>query len=401
MKVLLFYLIEHNDYFDRPGLYGEHGRGYEDNSQRFAFFSKAVLAACQLIDFKVDIIHCHDWQTALVPYYLRIDECRNAFFSKTGTVLTIHNAAYQQHTDSSQMDALGIAWRYFNSACFEDSNQINLLKGGIAFADRITTVSPTYAEELLTETGGHGLVDSFRRRHRDLSGILNGCDYRHWDPAIDELIPAIYCPDSLHGKAVCKSALQDRLHLPVDDGRPVFGMVSRLAEQKGFSFLLPALQRFLHEDVQLIILGSGDQGIATELQWFSERYPDKCRFINGFDNSLAHWIEAGSDFFLMPSLFEPCGLNQMYSLKYGALPIVRSVGGLKDTVDGYTEAGDKGTGFVFDQPDDHDFIMCLYQALDVYKDSHTFRKMQQNAMGRAFTWDASANAFCDIYRSIH
>ncbi|WP_263082026.1 glycogen synthase GlgA [Endozoicomonas sp. Mp262] len=398
---IVVYLIEHNDYFHRAGLYGEHGQGYGDNSQRFAFFSKAVLAACQLIDFSPDVIHCHDWQTALLPYYLKVDECKTPFFNNTGTVLTIHNAAYQQHTGSHLMDELGIAWRYFNAACFEDCGQINLLKGGIAFADRVTTVSPTYAEELLTEEGGHGLVDSFRRRHRDLYGILNGCDYRHWDPATDELIPATFSKEVMQGKAVCKSALQDRLNLPVDDGKPVFGLVSRLADQKGFSFLMPALQRILRENIQLVLLGSGDRAIAEELQWFAERYPDKCRFINGFDNGLAHWIEAGSDFFLMPSLFEPCGLNQMYSLKYGTLPIVRAVGGLKDTVEAYGDKGEQGTGFVFEQPCAPDLIACLYRALRVYGDARIFRQLQQNAMSQTFTWEESAAAYCDIYHSIN
>jgi len=394
------YLIEHHDYFDRPGLYAQNGEGYSDNSQRFAFFSKAILKSCQLLDFSPDIIHCHDWQTALLPYYLKTDECCNSFFDKTKSVLTIHNAAYQQHTDSHQLDNLGIAWRYFNSACFEDHNQINLLKGGIAFADRITAVSPSYAEELMTEIGGHGLVDSFRRRYSDFSGILNGCDYRYWNPETDKLIPALFSCDEMHGKAVCKCALQDRFNLPVEDGVPLFGIVSRLAEQKGFSYLIPALQSFLSNDVQLIILGSGDEGIAKNLQLFAELYKDKCRFVNGFDNVLAHWIEAGSDFFLMPSLFEPCGLNQMYSLKYGSLPVVRSVGGLKDTVDSYSELGDQGTGFMFSLPNDHALLLCLNQALDVYKNPQVFKKMQRNAMNRAFTWDNAAAVFCELYRAI-
>ncbi|MDD7805586.1 MAG: glycogen synthase GlgA [Endozoicomonas sp. (ex Botrylloides leachii)] len=398
---IAIYLIEHHDFFGRDGLYGMHGEGYDDNSQRFAFFSKAVLEACLLIDVRPDVIHCHDWQTALLPYYLRIHEGNNLFFQNTATVLTIHNAAYQQHTDPAQMDALGIAWRYFNDACFEDHQKINLLKGGIAFADKITTVSPNYAEELLTELGGHGLTDSFRRRHSDLSGILNGCDYRHWDPSIDELIPELYSKDALQGKHVCKRLLQERMHLTVDNRCPVYGVVSRLTDQKGFSFLLPALQKFLHKNIQVVVLGSGDQKIATELQWLSQRYPEKCRFINGFDNELAHWIEAGSDFFLMPSLFEPCGLNQMYSLKYGALPIVRAVGGLLDTVEGYDEAGENGTGFIFELPDAHDLVSCLYKTLTIYEQPKIYKKMQQNAMSQRFTWNAAADAYCDIYRSIH
>lgn len=398
---IVVYFIEHDDYFDRPGLYGEPGHGYNDNSLRFAFFCKATLAACLLADFKPDIIHCHDWPTALLPYYLKVDEYTGHFFKETATVLTIHNAAYQQHCPREQLDDLGIAWRYFNPACFEDYGRINLLKGGIAFADKITTVSPSYSEELLTEEGSHGLVESFRRRHRDFCGILNGCDYRHWDPACDPLIPAPFSAEALAGKAVCKKALQQRLQLPVADHIPVFGLVSRLTEQKGFSFLMPALQRLLHKDVQLVLLGSGDRKIARELQWFSERYASKCRFIEGFDNTLAHWIEAGSDFFLMPSLFEPCGLNQMYSLKYGALPIVRAVGGLKDTVAGFADREELATGFTFELPQAQELIACLYQALRVYHNTQLFRRLQQNAMKQTFTWEDSTKNYFDVYRSIN
>lgn len=205
----------------------------------------------------------------------------------------------------------------------------------------------------------------------------------------------------MHGKAVCKASLQDKLNFPVDSSIPLFGVVSRLAEQKGFAFLLPILQRFLSADIQLVILGSGEDWIARELQRLSGSHKDKCHFVNGFDNALAHWIEASCDFFLMPSLFEPCGLNQMYSLRYGCLPIVRAVGGLKDTVESYTTMGSEGTGFMFDQPDERDLIDCLQQALDVYKQPLIFERMQQNAMARSFSWDNTATSFGKLYSSLH
>lgn len=394
------YFIQHDEFFGRSGIYGEGGNGYHDNSRRFAFFSKAVLEASRILGFQPDIIHCHDWQAALVPYYLRVYECGNPFFANTRTVLTIHNAAYQQKTDVAQIDSLSIAWRYYNPACFEDFGMINILKGGIAFADKINTVSPQYARELLTPLGSHGLMESFQRRETDFSGILNGCDYDQWNPETDALIPIHFSRDNLAGKADCKMALQDRMGLPVDRNKPVYGLVSRLAEQKGFDYLIPALWRFLQNDVQVVMLGSGDAHTSAALDELARAFPDKCRFFNGFENQLAHWIEAGSDFFLMPSLFEPCGLNQIYSLKYGTLPIVRRVGGLSDTVSGYWEHGDQGTGFVFNSTDPNELFDCLQTSLHVYYQSGEFARMQHNAMGKSFTWEQAADAYCSVYHSV-
>lgn len=394
------YLIEYNDFFQREGIYGSDGQGYDDNSRRFAFFCKAVLETCQIIEFQPDVIHCHDWQTALLPYYLKVDECSNPFFQSTGSLLTIHNAAYQQHTDLDQLESLGIGWRYFNPACFEDHGQINLLKGGVAFADRINTVSPGYARELLTPLGSHGLMESFLRREKDFSGILNGCDYDQWNPETDPLIPAPFSRSDLSGKAVCKAALQDRMGLPVVADKPLYGLVSRLAEQKGFAFLIPALWRFLQEDVQVVLLGSGDAGMARELEQLAHHFPEKCRFYNGFDNGLAHQIEAGCDFFLMPSLFEPCGLNQIYSLKYGTLPIVRRTGGLADTVSGYERYGSEGTGFSFDDPSPESLLESLRLSLNVYRQPSEFNPLRDNAMIQNFDWKTASDHYCDVYRSI-
>ena len=394
------YFIEYDEFFGRGGIYGEGGQGYHDNSRRFAFFSKAVLETCRILGFKPDIVHCHDWQTALLPYYLRVDECGNPFFAETRSLLTIHNAAYQQKTDASQMDSLGIGWRYFNPACFEDFGMINILKGGIAFADKINTVSPQYARELLTPLGSHGLMENFKRRETDLSGILNGCDYSQWNPETDALIPAHFSRANRSGKNECKTALQQRMGLPVDGGKPVYGLVSRLAEQKGFDYLIPALWRFLHSDVQVVMLGSGDAHTAAALEELANAFPDKCRFYNGFENQLAHWIEAGSDFFLMPSLFEPCGLNQIYSLKYGTLPIVRRVGGLSDTVAGFNEHHEQGTGFVFDSTDPNELFDCLQTSLHVFYQHELFGQLQDNAMSKSFTWEQAADAYCSVYHSL-
>ncbi len=393
------YLIEYNDYFDRPGLYTHDGEGFGDNAERFAFFSRATLAACHIVDFQPDIIHCHDWQTAMLPYYLKVHESHNPFFHNTRTVLTIHNGAYQEHTNAALRETLGINEQHFNADQFEDFGHINLLKGGIAFADKVTTVSPQYAKELLTDSGSHGLAQAFRAREEDFHGILNGCDYGQWNPTTDRLLPANYALSDLSGKDICKQALQDRMHLPVDLDKPVFGLVSRLADQKGFNYLIPALWRFLRQDVQVIILGSGDRYYAHELQKLADHFSDKCRFYNGYSNELAHWIEAGSDFFLMPSLFEPCGLNQIYSMKYGTLPIVRAVGGLIDSVTGYGASSAPATGFIFYGANDHELYDCLIQAQSVYYDKNTLQTLIANAMSESFTWDTAAQDYLRVFSS--
>lgn len=397
------YLIEHNGYFDRSGLYTHEGEGFADNSERFAFFCRAALQACQIANFQPDIIHGHDWQSALLPYYLKNHEGGNPFFSGTRTVLTIHNGAYQQHTDSQLLDTLGIDRYWFNPDFFEDHGLINLLKGGIAFADKITTVSPRYAEELQTDLGSHGIAHIIGRRKQDFSGILNGCDYQEWNPETDPLLPANYSQDDLTGKQVCKQVLQERLQLPVVANKPLYGLVSRLAEQKGFAYLVPALWQFLQGDVQVVLQGSGDRATAAELSRLTSAFPDKCRFVEAYDNGLAHLIEAGSDFFLMPSLFEPCGLNQMYSMKYGTLPIVRAVGGLIDSVKGYKEGDEtsalNATGFIFGHADQDVLYQCLQQTKGVYEDSNTMSRLITNAMSESFTWEQSALDYLRVYRS--
>ncbi len=393
------YLIEHNQYFDRSGLYTHEGEGFGDNTERFAFFCKAALQACQILSFKPDIIHGHDWQSALLPYYLKIHESGNALFAGTRTVLTIHNGAYQQHTDRALLDVLGIDHHWYTPDFFEDHGHINLLKGGIAFADKITTVSPRYAEELQTDLGSHGLAHVIGRRKQDFSGILNGCDYQEWNPETDALLPANYSLDDLSGKQICKQALQERLQLPVITDKPLYGLVSRLAEQKGFAYLIPALWQFLQDDVQVVLQGSGDRATAAELNRLAGTFPDKCRFVEAYDNRLAHLIEAGSDFFLMPSLFEPCGLNQMYSMKYGTLPVVRAVGGLVDSVKGYDSAAEGATGFMFDSADTDALLHCLNQTRVVYQDRQLMSRLVGNAMSESFTWEQSAQDYLEVYRT--
>ncbi len=391
------YMIEHNDYFDRSGLYTHEGEGFGDNTERFAFFCAAALQACQMLNFQPHIIHGHDWQSALLPYYLKVHHSHNSFFAQTRSVLTIHNGAYQQTDDPGKRYWLGIGDQWYRADTFEHWGGLNILKGGIAFADKINTVSPHYADEMKTDLGSHGLVDALHRRSEDFSGILNGCDYQEWCPENDTMLPMTYSRTDLKGKTVCKRALQERAGLPVIEGKPVYGLVSRLAEQKGFAYLIPALWNFMHQDIQVVMLGSGDKGMAAELHKLSHYFPDKCRFIEGYDNTLAHLIEAGSDFFLMPSLFEPCGLNQMYSMKYGTLPIVRAVGGLVDSVKGYGSAGKEATGFMFSQPEYQPLVDCMMESLHVYHQPELMHQLIDNAMAESFTWEQSSQDYLSLY----
>ena len=392
------HVIEHSS-FQRPGIYGEGQHTYDDNSSRFALFCRAVVDLCQET-LSPDIIHCHDWHTALVPYYLRVHLQPSGVLRHTRTVFTIHNAAFQQKTDASLMNVLGLAWRFFTPDVLEDHGQINLLKCGIAFADWITTVSPGYACELLTPEGSHGLHGCFQRRREEFKGILNGVESRHWNPEQDALIPARFHRADLSGKWICREQLLKQVNLPCTPGVPVYAMVSRLTVQKGFNYLLPALEQFLANPVVCIILGTGERWIADILHGLERRYAEKLRFLDTFDDSLAHKITAASDFFLIPSLFEPCGLTQMYSQLYGSLPIVRKVGGLANTVKGYGEYREQATGFVFSEPESQALLSCLRQSLDIYHAPPAFQQLQYNAMGMMFDWQPAAKEYLGLYQTL-
>ncbi len=391
------YLIEYDHFFAREHCYDDGTLPFEDNAERFGFFSRSVLKTCQALDFSPDILHCNDWHTALLPFYLKEHEGDNPFFQKTASLLTLHNASFQGHFPVESREFLGIGWEYFTADCFEDFGQINFLKGGIAWADKINAVSPGYAQELLTPLGGHGLHEALLRRQEDVHGILNGCDYQIWNPALDSLIPRQYTPEDLSGKATCKNALQQAFQLPQNPDIPIIGMITRLSAQKGFEYALPALSAFLNGDVQLIVLGAGERWIEESLDELALQFPEKVGWKNGYDWELAHWIEAGSDLFLMPSLFEPCGLNQMYSLKYGTLPIVRAVGGLRDTVTNHDEA--RGTGFVFESSSPTALMACVQEAIQIYSDHpDAFQQLIQNAMEQQFDWEVSATQYETLYR---
>lgn len=391
-----FCFIESDKYFDRHGLYHDaEFHDYRDNARRFGFFTRAALQLCRDMGFAPDIVHAHDWQTALAPAYLKIWHWDDDMLGGAASVLTIHNIAHQGKYDRADYAYLGLQWGNFTADKFEDLGGINLLKGGIYYADLVTTVSPTYADETRGAIGGNGLGPVLTDKGDRYWGILNGADYEHWDPMIDTLLPTPYGVDDLAGKAVCKAELQRRMALDAAPDVPLIGVVGRFVEQKGFDLLARSIEDIVNSmRVQFAILGAGDKGLEWTLGPLPGRYPGRIGSFIGHNEELAHWIEAGSDFFLMPSRFEPCGLNQLYSMKYGTLPIVRATGGLNDTVEQYDEATGAGTGFKFFEPSPLAVYYTVGWAVSTYYDRpHHMRQMIAAAMAQDFSWKRSADNY--------
>jgi starch synthase len=403
-------IVEHNDFFNREGIYDNGSYAYPDNPLRFAFLCKAAIELCLHEQWIPDILHCNDWQTAMTPYYLKEHYSHHPELKHVRSLLTIHNGAYQGKAAPEWIQPLGIPPQHFTSELMEEYGLLNLLKCGIMYSDAINAVSPGYCEELLMPETSHNLWRYLNKRRSDFTGILNGCDYRQWNPRTDPFLPHPFSAKNMAGKALCKAALQSRMGLPANADVPVLGLIARLVEQKGFDYLIPALEKLLYEDapVQLMLLGSGDPDYGSRLHFLQKRYPQKMGFVNGYDNELSHLIEAGSDFFMMPSLFEPCGLNQLYSLAYGTLPIVRETGGLKDTVVGlspdhgnvpppWTSASKHkrfATGISFIHPDHQGCYWALKQAITLYLECpQLYRQMQQQAMKQLFTWEKAAETY--------
>jgi starch synthase len=393
------YFIEHEGFFGRSGIYDDGHFSYPDNAERFAFFSAACLRLCVDIGFIPDIVHCNDWQTALVPAYLKTGHFRGLLPDSTASVLSIHNIGYQGKFPISAFPFTGLPSSVLTPDRMEDYGGINYLKAGIFYADAISTVSPSYAREILSDVGGNGLHVYLQRRRDDLTGILNGVDYSHWDPSRDELIPAKYSRSRPDGKILCKEHLQKEFALEVNRDIPVIGIVSRFAQQKGFQMLLPVFSSIVESmRVQFAVVGSGEKYIERFFSRMAGKYPGRVGAWIGYNENKAHLIEAGSDFFLMPSLYEPCGLNQIYSLKYGTLPIVRNTGGLKDTVEKYSELTGEGTGFSFDDPVPMALKNAVGWAVSTYYDRPAhIRKMRENAMSKIFCWDMAAEKYEDLY----
>ena len=391
-----FCFIESDKYFARHGLYHDAEFGdYRDNARRFGFFTRAALQLCRDMGFAPDIVHAHDWQTALAPAYLKIWHWDDDMLGGAASVLTIHNVAHQGKYDRTDYAYLGLQWGNFTADKFEDLGGINLLKGGIYYADLVTTVSPTYANETRGAIGGNGLGPVLADLGNRYWGILNGADYEHWDPAIDPLLPMRYDADDLAGKAVCKAELQRRMALETAPDVPLVGVVGRFVEQKGFDLLAQSIGGIVNSmRVQFAILGAGDKSLEGTLGPLPGRYPGRIGSFIGHNEELAHWIEAGADFFLMPSRFEPCGLNQLYSMKYGTLPIVRATGGLNDTVQQYNEATGAGTGFKFFEPSPLAVYYTVGWAVSTYYDRPLhMQRMIAAAMTQDFSWERSADTY--------
>ncbi|KXG05740.1 glycogen synthase [Vibrio parahaemolyticus] len=396
------YLIDCEPYFNRPSMYAENNQAYTDNGERFAFFSAACLDMLPKLAFQPDIIHANDWHTGLVPFLLKHRYGNDPFFAHTKSVISIHNAVFKGVFSYDDVQCLPeFHCRNVPDAAVS-ATHITMLKAGVMNADKINAVSPTYAEELKTELGSHGMAWEFQQRAGDLVGILNGCDYSAWNPETDVYLPMNYSADKqsmVLGKNTCKRALQQRLNLAEKDVA-MFGMVCRLTQQKGVHYLLPALAGFLKHDVQVVVVGTGDPVLAAQLEEVAAQFSDKFVFVEAYDNELAHLVEAGSDFFLMPSEFEPCGLNQIYSMAYGTLPIVRGVGGLKDSVNDYDVDPCDATGFVFYEPTSQALLLTMLRALLLYAQNLTeVQRVQLHAMQKDFCWRKAAESYLQLYRS--
>ena len=384
--------------FDRPGgLYNVDGVDYADNGWRFAVFSRAALEYARLLGQRPSIIHAHDWQTGLVPVYQKMHFSPDPIVGGVPVVFTIHNLAFQGTFPAAALPSLGFGRELMDIQALEYWGQISYLKGGVNFSEQLTTVSPTYAREILTPEFGFGFEGVLTRRSDALTGILNGIDVERWNPDLDGFIGASYSRTDLSGKKVAKRRLLETAGLPVDraDDRPLIGLISRLTFQKGFDLISAVAGELMSLDASWVMLGSGDREYEDVWRSLAARFPDRVSTTIGFDERLAHQIEAGADLFLMPSRYEPCGLNQMYSLRYGTLPIVRSTGGLEDTVRDVTEPG--GNGFKFRGYSPADLVAAVRRALDLFGKPKEWRKIQQNGMKLDFSWDASAREYVKVY----
>lgn len=391
------YFIDAPQYFARPNLYG-----YDDDLLRFGFFCRAVLEALPIIttrdNWRPDILHCHDWHTGLLAAYK--STLRSDLSPDFKTIFTIHNLVYQGLTDKSFLPRLGFDWSLFNHHQMEFFGKINALKAGLVFSDAITTVSPTYAREIQTHQQGAGLEGVLAEHAHQLSGIINGLDYREWNPQTDPYLAANFSSKDLTGKQICKADLQKQVGLPADGSTPVVGIVSRLSSQKGFDLIAAGMEKLLALNCQLVVLGAGDDYYMKLFEKLGKRFKGRAAFELGtYNESLAHKIYAGSDLFLMPSQYEPCGLSQMISLAFGTIPMVRATGGLADTIQPFNPQSGQGNGFVFHQYNTAAMLESVGEALDCYH-SPQWPRLLQNAFECDFSWDASAREYSALYRGI-
>jgi starch synthase len=395
---VVVYWIRRDEFFDRSYLYGTPKGDYFDNFQRFTYFSRAVLALCPEVKFKPNVIHAHDWQSGLVPAYLKQLYGTEEYWAETASVFTIHNIAYQGQFAPELFSLTGLPANFFSMDGMEFWGGINFIKAAIVCADVITTVSPRYSDEIQTKDYGQGLEGVLQANRSRLFGILNGADYKEWNPETDPHIAANYSRQNLEGKRICKLDLLREVQLPERlMNRPLLGAISRLADQKGFDLLAVVLDKLVAQDIGLVILGIGDDKYHKMLTDVADRYPEKVSVQLKFDERLAHKIEAGADMFLMPSRYEPCGLNQIYSLRYGTVPIVRATGGLYDTIQPFDPVRGQGVGFRFDKYEPESFWRALKEAFAFYEQPETWRQIMQNGMAMDFSWKSSARQYLDLY----
>jgi len=396
---IMVYFIGRDEFFDREYLYSTPKGDYFDNAERFVFFTRAVLRLARHIGFSPDLIHHHEWQTGLIPAYLKSIYENDPFFAHTATVFTIHNIAYQGLFKKEKFPLTGLPSEMYNPEGVEFWERINLMKAGIVYADVINTVSQKYSEEIQSPEYGYGLEGILRKRNADLYGILNGVDYQEWDPAHDSHLIARYDLRDLSGKQECKRDLLKEFGLPAAlEKVPLLGMISRLADQKGFDLLAEILDQLFSFDLGFVLLGTGEQKYHDLFQQVAQKYPQKAGIRIAYDDRLAHKIEAGADLFLMPSKYEPCGLNQIYSLKYGTIPVVRATGGLDDTITHYDPSKGTGNGFKFARYDAKEFLNQIKTAIVFYAQPEHWTKLVRNAMNSDFSWHRSAEAYLQLYR---
>ncbi|WML40939.1 glycogen synthase GlgA [Neobacillus sp. OS1-2] len=391
-----YYFIDNEYYFKRDNLYG-----YFDDGERFAYFNRAVLESLAQLDFIPDVLHCHDWHTAMIPFLLRTEYFKRKGYGQIRTVFTIHNLQFQGIFPKEVLgDLLGMDNHSFHTGQLEFFGNINFMKGALVAADKITTVSPTYKKEIQTPVYGEKLDGLLRERDEDLTGILNGIDEEFYNPAIDPLIDQTYKAETVQKKAINKKEIQKRFGLAQSTGTPLLVMISRLTRQKGLELVKCVLREILQEDVQVIILGTGDYEYEEHLRQAARIYPEKLKVHTGFNEELAHKLYAAADLFLMPSLFEPCGLGQLIAMKYGAIPIVRETGGLNDTVKAWNEFTGEGNGFSFSNFNAHDMLFTIQRAVSFYYDKKSWESIVRQAMKKDYSWAQSAFSYNQLYAAL-
>jgi len=398
-KNVNIYFIEKDEYYRRDYLYGTPDGDYPDNALRFGFFAKSVCASIPYIAHQ-DIIHCNDWQTALVPLYIKLFHKNDKNFTNTKTIFTIHNMAYQGLFEKEDMPALGIPEELFSMDGIEFYGRLNFMKAGIIYSDAITTVSEGYKRGILTQEFGCGLDGLLKTRKKDIYGIVNGVDYSIWNPATDKFIARRYTKDDLSGKIECKKDLLKEFGIKYDPERPLIGMITRLAEQKGMDLVAESMEDIIRLGVDFVILGFGDQRYNDIFRGLSKKHKSNLGVRIDFDNALSHKIEAGSDMFLMPSRYEPCGLNQLYSMKYATAPIVRAVGGMDDTIENFSPSTKKGNGFKFKDASASALLGAIKEAVSVFKDKDLWQALLNNGLSCDYSWDSSAEKYEALYKKV-